>query len=136
MRMQKPLTIRPAVAAERKALEALQWRASLANPGDREALLANPDAIDLPLAQIEAGAVFVAETPAGSILRSWTRSSSSPRSGGKASAARWWSTAASRRRRRVRVRCTSWATPTPKASTPRAGSRQSAFNGRGSASAC
>ena len=69
MRMQKPLTIRPAVAAERKALEALQWRASLANPGDREALLANPDAIDLPLAQIEAGAVFVAETPAGSILR-------------------------------------------------------------------
>ena len=42
-------------------LESLQWRASLNNPGDREALLANPDAIALPLEQIEAGGVFVAE---------------------------------------------------------------------------
>ena len=53
--------VRPAVASEHKALEALQWRASLNNPGDREHLLANPDAIELPLAQIAAGGVFVAE---------------------------------------------------------------------------
>ncbi|MDI1236187.1 MAG: GNAT family N-acetyltransferase [Polaromonas sp.] len=55
------LTVRPAVASEQKALEAVQWRASLNNPGDREHLLANPDAIELPLAQLEAGGVFVAE---------------------------------------------------------------------------
>ena len=62
----RPVTVRPAVASEQKALEALQWRASLNNPGDREALLANPDAIELPLEQIVAGGVFVAEL-AGSI---------------------------------------------------------------------
>jgi GNAT superfamily N-acetyltransferase len=55
------LTVRPAVASEQKALEAVQWRASLSNPGDRAFLLANPDAIELPLAQIKAGGVFVAE---------------------------------------------------------------------------
>lgn len=55
------LTIRLAVPSERAALEALQWRASLTSPHDREALLAHPDAIDLPLEQIESGAVFVAE---------------------------------------------------------------------------
>ena len=60
------VSMRTAVAADQKALEALQWRASLNNPGDREALLANPDAIELPLQQIEAGNVFVAEV-AGSI---------------------------------------------------------------------
>ena len=42
-------------------LESLQRRASLRNPGDRDALLANPDAIALPLEQITAGCVFVAE---------------------------------------------------------------------------
>jgi GNAT superfamily N-acetyltransferase len=42
-------------------LEALQRRASLGNPGDRDALLANPDAIALPIEQIAAGCVFVAE---------------------------------------------------------------------------
>lgn len=42
-------------------LESLQWRASLNNAGDRDALLANPDAIALPLEQIAAGCVFVAE---------------------------------------------------------------------------
>lgn len=42
-------------------LESLQRRASLSNPGDREALLANPDAIALPIEQIAAGCVFVAE---------------------------------------------------------------------------
>jgi N-acetylglutamate synthase-like GNAT family acetyltransferase len=55
------VTMRTAVIADQKALEALQWRASLNNPGDREALLANPDAITLPLQQIEGGNVFVAE---------------------------------------------------------------------------
>ena len=37
-------TIRLAAGGERNDLEALQWRASLANEGDREAMLANPDA--------------------------------------------------------------------------------------------
>ncbi len=54
-------TVRPAVASEREPLEALQWRASLNNPHDREAMLANPDAIELPLQQIVDGGVFVAE---------------------------------------------------------------------------
>jgi len=56
-----PVTTRLAVVSERKSLEALQWRASLKNPGDRDALLANPNAIELPLGQIEGGGVFVAE---------------------------------------------------------------------------
>lgn len=55
------IRIRPAVISEQKALEGLQRRASLNNPGDREALLANPDAIELPLEQIASGRVFVAE---------------------------------------------------------------------------
>ena len=53
--------IRLADTSERKFLEALQWRSSLSNEGDRSALLANPDAIALPLNQIENGLVFVAE---------------------------------------------------------------------------
>jgi GNAT superfamily N-acetyltransferase len=53
--------IRPALQSERSRLEDLQWRASLSNPGDRDALLANPDAIALPLEQIAEGHVFVAE---------------------------------------------------------------------------
>ncbi len=53
--------IRTAVLSEQKALEALQLRASLSNAGDRDALLANPDAIQLPPEQIAAGRVFVAE---------------------------------------------------------------------------
>lgn len=60
------ITVRTAVADDQKNLEALQWRASLANPGDREALLANPEWVELPLQQIEAGGVFVAEA-AGAI---------------------------------------------------------------------
>jgi GNAT superfamily N-acetyltransferase len=55
------VTIRPALPAERKTLEALQWRASLGNAGDRDALLRHPDAIDVPAEQIAAGAVFVLE---------------------------------------------------------------------------
>jgi GNAT superfamily N-acetyltransferase len=59
--------IRTAIVSEREALEALQRRASLNNPGDREALLANPDAIAVPTDQIAAGWVFVAES-AGAIV--------------------------------------------------------------------
>ncbi|HJP91268.1 MAG TPA: GNAT family N-acetyltransferase [Pyrinomonadaceae bacterium] len=59
--MQTEVIVRQAVASEQKQLEALQWRASLNNPGDRDALLANPDAIELPLEQIRDGGVFVAE---------------------------------------------------------------------------
>jgi len=54
-------SIRTAAVSEQKALEALQWRASLKHPDYREALLANPDAIELPASQIEAGRVFVCE---------------------------------------------------------------------------
>ncbi|HEX3704465.1 MAG TPA: GNAT family N-acetyltransferase [Vicinamibacterales bacterium] len=61
------IVIRPALLFEKSVLEALQWRASLSNPGDREALLANPDAIDLPAEQIAGGHVFVAE------VGSWIR---------------------------------------------------------------
>lgn len=58
----QPITIRIAAADDQKPLEALQWRASLEDSDYRDALLANPDAIELPLEQIEAGGVFVAET--------------------------------------------------------------------------
>lgn len=53
--------IRLAVISEQRELEDLQTRASLTNGGDRDALLAHPDAIELPLEQIAAGSVFVAE---------------------------------------------------------------------------
>jgi len=56
------VSIRCALPSEREALEALQRRASLANPGDREVLLAHPDAIELPIEQIADGYVFVTET--------------------------------------------------------------------------
>lgn len=55
------MSVRPARADEQKMLESLQRRASLSNPGDRDALLANPDAIALPVEQIVEGCVFVAE---------------------------------------------------------------------------
>jgi GNAT superfamily N-acetyltransferase len=55
------IAIRVARPDERPGLEALQWRASLANAGDREAQLAHPDAIVLPMEQIAAGGVYVAE---------------------------------------------------------------------------
>ena len=59
--MENSVSIRPAVTGEQKTLESLQLRASLNNPGDREAMLANPDAIVLPPGQLDAGQVFVAE---------------------------------------------------------------------------
>ncbi len=63
------ITVRLAVASKRKSLEALQWRASLNNPGDRAALLGNPNAVELPSGQIEQGGVFVAEV--ASSLKGW-----------------------------------------------------------------
>src|ERR1700746_2566043 len=57
----KKVLIRPAVISGQKDLEDLQTRASLTNVGDRDALLAHPDAIELPPDQIAAGAVFVLE---------------------------------------------------------------------------
>ena len=58
--MASALVIRLAEPSDRTSLEALQRRASLANPGDRDAVLAHPDAIDLPPDQIAGGHVFVA----------------------------------------------------------------------------
>lgn len=55
------ILFRPAMVSERDTLQALQTRSSLSNPGDREALLANPDAIELTAEQIAAGQVFVLE---------------------------------------------------------------------------
>jgi len=56
-----PVTLRTAVWADHGKLEQLQWRASLANPGDREALLAHPEVNELAPAHIADGRVFVAE---------------------------------------------------------------------------
>ena len=55
------IVIRSALPAERSSLEALQWRASLANSDYRDLLLANPDAIALPVEHIADGHVFVAQ---------------------------------------------------------------------------
>ena len=55
------IAIRTALVAEREQLEALQWRASLNNPGDREVLLANPDAIAIAAEQIAGGLMFAAQ---------------------------------------------------------------------------
>src|SRR5437763_11528599 len=65
--MQNQITLRTAIVSERKQLEALQWRASLNNPGDREALIQHPDAIELSVDQIRNGGVFVAEID-GSVI--------------------------------------------------------------------
>lgn len=59
--MDEDVSIRLARHDEQTTLESLQRRASLSNPGDRDALLANPEAIALPIEQIAAGCVFVAE---------------------------------------------------------------------------
>ena len=57
----RKMVIRQASLSEQRALEDLQRRASLNNPGDRDALLAHPEAIAVPTEQIAAGRVFVAE---------------------------------------------------------------------------
>jgi GNAT superfamily N-acetyltransferase len=59
--MGNSISIRVAGAGEKNALEALQLRASLNNPGDRAAILAHPDAITVPLEQLHVGQVFIAE---------------------------------------------------------------------------
>src|SRR5690349_11746781 len=59
--MSSAVAIRAARLDEHELLESLQRRASLNNPGDRDALLAHPEAIELPIGQIENGDVFVAE---------------------------------------------------------------------------
>lgn len=61
------LIIRAAKVSEREMLEALQWRASLANEGHRADLLAHPDAIELPVEHLTEGCTLVAER-AGEIL--------------------------------------------------------------------
>jgi N-acetylglutamate synthase-like GNAT family acetyltransferase len=61
------MQIRPAALSEQRALEDLQRRASLNNPGDRQALLDHPDAIAVPIEQIETGCVFVAERDDGRV---------------------------------------------------------------------
>lgn len=63
----RDVVVRSARIVERGSLEAIQWRASLNNPADREALLAHPDAIELPAQQIEDGLVFVAESSGTSV---------------------------------------------------------------------
>ena len=55
------LTLRRARPDERRALEDLQWRASLELPDYRRQLIADPDAVHLPPAQIANGQVIVAE---------------------------------------------------------------------------
>ena len=57
----KEFFIRLALPSEKLELERLQMRASLANEGDRDALLAHPDAIQVPVEQIAGGRVFVSE---------------------------------------------------------------------------
>jgi GNAT superfamily N-acetyltransferase len=59
------LTIRLARPEEQQELEALQRRASLALGEYNQQLEAEPDAIQLPIEQIEGGAVIVAEHDAG-----------------------------------------------------------------------
>lgn len=54
--------IRRAELSERKSLEELERRAGLANPGDREAILAHPEVIEVPPEQIVSGDVFVLES--------------------------------------------------------------------------
>ena len=59
--MNHEVSIRLARRDEQTMLESLQRRASLNNPGDRDAILAHPDAIALPVEQITSDCVFVAE---------------------------------------------------------------------------
>jgi GNAT superfamily N-acetyltransferase len=55
------ISIRLAMPSEREPLEALQNRASLANAGDRDFILAHPNANEVSIHQIESGQVYVAE---------------------------------------------------------------------------
>lgn len=53
--------MRAAGPADREALVALMRRASLANPGDRAAMLAHPEVIDIPADQLRPEATCIAE---------------------------------------------------------------------------
>jgi GNAT superfamily N-acetyltransferase len=55
------ILIRLAIPSEQKELEQLQLRASLGNAGDRDAVLAHPEAVQLGVDQIARGGVFVSE---------------------------------------------------------------------------
>ena len=55
------MTLRLGTSSDQWVLEELQRRASLANPGDREHVLANPEIIQLPISQLESSQVIVAE---------------------------------------------------------------------------
>lgn len=55
------MIVRPAQISERDALEQLQRRSSMHDPMYRTQLAAHPDAIELPIEQITAGHVRVAE---------------------------------------------------------------------------
>jgi GNAT superfamily N-acetyltransferase len=59
--MDEEVSIRLARRDEQTILESLQRRASLSNPGDRDAILAHPDAIEVAVEQITLERVFVAE---------------------------------------------------------------------------
>ena len=59
--MNDRLSFRPAMLVEHRALEELQWRASLMWEEYREALLENPDAIEIPAEHIAGGSTIVAE---------------------------------------------------------------------------
>lgn len=59
------MNLRLARPEEREALEALQMTASLADEAYRQALLDNPEAVHLPMEQIEAGQVVLAEDESG-----------------------------------------------------------------------
>jgi GNAT superfamily N-acetyltransferase len=59
--MNDHLSFRPAMLVEHRALEELQWRASLMWEEYREVLLENPDAIEIPVEYIVGGSTIVAE---------------------------------------------------------------------------
>ncbi len=59
------IRIRQALPPEQETLTALQMRAALENENDRDGLLAHPDMVAMPMAQIQAGQVLVAETGRG-----------------------------------------------------------------------
>lgn len=56
-----PIVLRPAQPAERRALEELQWRASLVHPAYRDALLADRSIVHLPVEHLRDGCAIVAE---------------------------------------------------------------------------
>jgi GNAT superfamily N-acetyltransferase len=62
------VALRTAVAGDLPALRRVYRRASLSNEGDREALLANPDALELPDTGVAEGRTRVAVASEGTIV--------------------------------------------------------------------